>query len=306
MAMNWINQNHEAIAIILTAITAFWAIVWAIYTRSSDAKKPPKADVSPSVVNNYGISLGEFQDAIARKEKEIREELTRGGGIDTARRLQLEQQLTDARERQQNIETEYADYKSRMAETIESLRRLQQEIIPSHVNSTIFPAGLAVADFIEGQKLKLRFTGIPIAARAFTGMFGLVWCTGCAFGTHQIFGLPWVVIVPLFCALLWFAFGRTPTITFNLVKRTVVFAGGGGIAKSDAMPIMIKAKRQTNGFAPELWFGARRFAVLPPEQTEDIATRKALPFVRALNWDMGVPILTGLDFRKPTEEHPSE
>jgi hypothetical protein len=147
---------------------------------------------------------------------------------------------------------------------------------------------------------------MSIATRAFTGLFGLAWCAGCAFGTHETFGLPWVVIVPMFCALLWLAFGRPPTISFNLVKKKVVIAGSGGIAVLQPLPVMIKTKRQENGFASELWFGSRRFAVLPTEQTEDVAARKPLPFVRALNWEMGIPILTGLELRTPAKDLPPE
>lgn len=68
-------------------------------------------------------------------------------------------------------------------------------------------------------------------------------------------------------------------------------AGFGSVTWREFQPIVVDAVQGKKGWTPTLKLGSRRILRFPEENTSDVANEKVAEFVRALNWQMGVPTL---------------
>jgi hypothetical protein len=286
--LKYLSANKEGIAILLTIFTAICGGVWAVYTRYSDRKKKESSTTQPTVTQvQLGISQADLAAIFEQQRSSIERMLSATPKAEEAKRSELERRLAESQSKLENLQSEYQSYKQRLEQALATLNELRGQLIPTHVDDSIFPKGLKVRSFVKGDHLKLTMSGIPWTGRIFAAGFGL-------FFTYEMWAdLHNRIPLLLFVVFVWFAFFRTPTIKFNFKKRRVTFAGFGGISVTGAYPVLIETKRKADGWEASLKFGSQVFGSFGSYPTAETAVAAVGPFVRALNWEMGLPILMG-------------
>jgi len=213
-------------------------------------------------------------------------------GSDISEFADLRQELEQTRVRLADLQAEYDAQKVQLNEARVALAEITREVVPTALEANMFPPGLIVKSFVKGEHLKLSVTGTTLVERGIVALFGLVWTGGVS---SMLLGLklPIYVVVAAFLTVYWFLFLRPQTINFDFRKRKITIAGKGGIAWLESQPVVIETVNGKVGGAAILKLGPRRIVRFPEERSSEAAAAKVEEFVRALNWQMGVPTLTG-------------
>ncbi len=289
-----LKADTPTLGFLLAVLTAVGGAVWALYLRRHSESEP----VSTTTVVNQGITLDEYERAIKRKESEIRAELNATSTSDPARRELLEGQLQQAQERAKNLESEFESYKAKMAAVAKEYDDLKREVVPSNVTPDVLPAGLKVKEFVPNDHLSLKITGLRARDVIFRAVFGVVWVGGITFilfltRRHFIAG-------GIFFVLVYSLLFTQCRITFDFKKKKVRVYLPGAYAKFDPLPVLVKTQSKKDGWVATVNFGTIPFAKFPPQPTEKEARLNVLPFARAINWKMGIPLLISDDAESPT------
>jgi len=203
----------------------------------------------------------------------------------------LREELEKTQAQLADIQADYNEQKMQLNDARAALAGFTREIVATELDSNVFPPGLVVKSFVPGQHLKVSMTGVTLVERGVVAVFGLVWTGGLS---SILVGakVPIYIAVIVFLTVYWFAFLRNPTINFDFQKRRVTMAGLGSVTWREFQPITVDTVLGRSGWSATLKLGSRRIVRFRAENTSEATTDKVTDFVRALNWQMGVPLFT--------------
>jgi hypothetical protein len=162
-------------------------------------------------------------------------------------------------------------------------------VTPPALDRDVFPESLRVVSFIPRRKLEVGILASP-SHRAATAIFGALWTGFGAFLLASATVVPFV-LTAIASAVVYWKFFTTWRMTFDFSRGRIKIATPGSIRWRTAPgPVTVTTRAEEGG-----WFGV---AMVEGEaiahsafcQTEADARAALLPFARALNRELGIPL----------------
>src|SRR5262245_34120703 len=283
---DWISEHQSVLGFIGGGIAAVAIAVWTVY-KHWDAKKEAAKDKEAAALKNaqtvqiFGIPFDQFESALKRREDELRAELRSASG--TARVEEIERALAE-------LKTEAASKQQKIEMLNQLLDEMRADLVPKELDTDVFPVSLRVRTFIKGRELTVHV--MPSRSqRIFASVFGIFW-TGLITSVAIGVGLPWPAGIPFFDGVLYLFFIGY-SVRLNIQKQTVdIVAPGCFIWGRTPNPIKVDGVQTAAGWRAEVRAEGLVIATTEPKPSEQEARAGLLPFARALNWDMGIPIIS--------------
>jgi hypothetical protein len=284
--VEWIEKYQSVLGFIGGGIAAVVTAAWTVY-KYWDAKKEAAKDkkaaalTTAQTVQIIGIPFDQFESALKRREDELRAELRSASGA--ARVEEIERTLAD-------LKTEAVRKQQKIEMLNQLLDEMKADLVPKELDTDVFPGTLRVRSFIKGRELTVHVMASR-RERIIRSVFGIIWTGGITIAAIAV-GLPKLLGIPLFAGVFYLFFTRY-YIRFNMQKQTVdIVAPGGAVWGRTPNPVKVEGVQTAAGWRGEVRAEGLVIATIEPKPSEHEARAGLLPFARALNWDMGIPIIS--------------
>lgn len=290
--LDWIGEHQSVLGFIGGGIAAVVTAAWTVY-KHWDAKKEAAKGHEAAALKNaqtvqiFGIPFDQFESALKRREDELRAELRSASGA--ARVEEIERTLAD-------LKTEAVSKQQKIEMLNQLLDEMKADLVPKELDTDVFPVSLRVRSFIRGRELTVHVMASR-RERIGRSVFGILWTGGLTIAAIAV-GLPTLVGVLIFAGVFYLFFTRY-YVRFNLQKQTVdIVAPGAVVWGRTPNPVKVDGVQTAAGWRGEVRAEGLVIATMEPKPSEQEARAGLLPFARALNWDMGIPIISTEWLRK--------
>jgi hypothetical protein len=287
--IDWIKENNELLMIAGGAIAAVCTAAWAVYRYFDEKKTAREASKAPApqtyqAIQIYGIPFAEHEAALRRREEELRKQLSPGAGAEHGKEKGPAQELD-------RLRAELDRSKQRVETLTRLLNEIKTDLVPKELDSDSFPPSLRVRSFLKGTELTVNVLPdrVSLIVRR---VVGVVWSAFAAFVLVALLRLPPLlgtfVFVAIFYALFWRYYVR-----FNFKKRTIsLISPGAAVWGLKPHPAEVTARADNGQWRGEVRVEGLRIASTEPRAGAEEARAELLPFARALNFALGIPVIS--------------
>jgi len=287
--MDWVKDNESLLMMIGAAVASLATAAWALY-RHIDEKKSASATTrapaghSYQAVHLYGIPFAEYEAALLRREEEVRARLNKASEAGTGQAQDLERELA-------GLKAELDRRKERIEELTRLVDEIRADLVPKELDGDGFPPSLSVRSFVKGRELTVNV--LPdLTTLVFRRGVGVLWTAFLTAALVHLFNFPALAGVPIFALLFYLIFYRY-YVRFNFQKRKIdVITPGAAVWGRVPHPVEVVARRGDAGWLGEVRAEGLRIAYTEPKLSEEEARAELLPFGKALNFALGVPVLS--------------
>lgn len=183
-----------------------------------------------------------------------------------------------------------SDAETRIAELKKLVDELSEGLVPPQLDENLFPKNLRVRSFIRGREIVINCVWTT-PLRVTWPLFTLLFWGGCTFMASSMIRLPAIVGVVLGIAV-WVFMLRKYYVRFNFQTKRATVITPASYQWFIPIPVMVETK-----FSNGAWIAGAKYASVTlvqsePHQSEADARDELWPFVKALNWEMGLPLLS--------------
>lgn len=295
-ALAWLEKNAGSLQLLGPAVAAVAFAGWTVFRYFED-RKQARAASTPALepfaqTGPVGAILEMFAQSIQQQEKKLRDEIRREQP-GSERFSELERKLAA-------VEFESAQRKARLDQLEQRLAELKQELVPQDLDANLFPPALDVRAFVRGQELVVNYH--PTRAEWIGAVVGYTiliafFFLGPLLGQNR--GLALMLLVPA----VWFAYHRCRRgwfVKFDLRKQAIKISSPTSYQTTSVIaPIRLVTRQIGAAWEAEAQCAPAVGLVRSSRRSSEAeANAELLPFVAALNWEMGVPILAHGFFTK--------